>query len=448
MPRLRRLSLYLAVTAGLALTAAAPAPGQRPPMAVTVAPIVEREVPPSMRLVGTARPDRSAVVAAEVSGLIAAFEASEGQALREGDIICRIDPQIARLRLEEAQATLASLKAQLEELESGERPEELARLEALEGEAEAVLAKYAFERQRVRELYETGRSSDKELHDAEQDYQAAARRLAQARAQLELARNGPRAEVIARARHAVAAQQAQVARLERDLAKTAIRAPFDGALVAKRAEVGEWIDAGGAVCELIALDTVKVRADVPERAVPFARAGAPATVEVEALGQTRAATISRVIPQVNPTARTFPVEVDLPNPGRALLPGMFVWTYVPAGPVGPRLMVTKDALVVQGTNKTVFVVRPAADGAHLAMPTPVTTGLELAGEIEIEAPGLKPGDLVVTRGNERLFGPTPVTFVAQGPAAASRPAEAAGAAPGGAGTGGGGPAASVPRPEE
>lgn len=389
-------------------------------MQVAVSAVVEREVPPALRLVGTIRADMTAVVAAEVSGLIVGFEAEEGQFLKAGQVICRLDPTVARLRLEEAQATLAGLREHLAELESGERPEEIRRLEALVAQAEAVLAKQEFERNRVTGLFERGQSSDKEKHDVEMDYQAAAASLAQARAQLDRARNGERPEVIARARQAVAAQAATVARLQRDLDKTEIRAPFAGAVVAKRTEIGEWIGEGGAVCDLLAMDTVRIRADVPERAIVFATVDAPATVEVEAIRTTQAATITRRIPLASPAARTFPVEIDVPNADHGLLPGMFVWVYVPAGPVAPRLMASKDAVVARGTSKQVFVVRPGPAGGTMAVPLAVETGLEIAGEIELIAPELRAGDQVVTRGNERLFGPTPVVPAA--PTAATQPA--------------------------
>ncbi len=396
-------------------TAAQPGP---PAMPVQTASIVEREVPPSVKLVGTVHEDKIAVVAAEVEGLIAAFEADEGQFLRANDVICRIDPTVAELRLAEANARLASLQARLEELENGERPETIKRLEAAVEEAEAIQAKWDFEQKRIESLYNTGQSSDKELNDAQKEYIAASRRLAQANASLELARNGERPEVIAQARQDVAAQQAVVSRLARDLEKTEIRAPFTGAISDKRTEVGEWIDAGGAVCEFVALNTVRVRFDVPEQVIPFARTGAPATIEVEALSKTASHVIARVIPRGSTAARTFPVEVDVANEQHVLLPGMFVWAYVPAGPVGKRLMVPKDAVVARGLQKTIFVLRPGKpNGPMNAIPTNVATGLELEGLIEVRGDGLQVGDRVVTRANERLFGPTPVTPIDEPPTA-------------------------------
>ena len=381
---------------------------QQPPTPVAVGEVVERDIPASIKLVGTVYPEREAVVAAEVEGLVAELPISEGQLVKQGDVLCVVDQEIATFALAEARARLEGLREQLKELEAGTREERLRELEAAMREAEAVRDKWDFERKRISGLFERGQTSDKELHDAEMDFSAAQQRLTAAKAAYETAVNGPRAEEIARARYGVSAQQAVVQRLERNLKQTRTCAPFDGFVVAKRTEIGEWIDAGGAVCEMVALDTVKVRADVPEHVVSFARAESPATVFIDALGQSFEARVSRVIPRAAEEARTFPVEVDLANKDYKLLAGMFAWVHVPSGPPGKRLMVPKDAIVARGLDKQIFVVRPGPDGGQMAMPLAVTTGLEITGEIEVSAPGLQAGDKVVTRANERLYGPSPV----------------------------------------
>jgi multidrug efflux pump subunit AcrA (membrane-fusion protein) len=393
----------------LSAPACAPAAAQgRGPTPVSVCPVEQRDVPPSIRLVGNVMADRNSVVAAEVGGVIVEYAAAEGQLLARGDVICRIDPAVAKMRHEEALATLELYKAKLQELENGTRPEELERLKASMEEAEALYKNWEIEKRRVDELYEIQQANVKEKRDADTEYVAAARRYTQAKARFEEARNGPRPEVIAQARQEMAAQKAVAERLERDHRKTEIRAPFEGFVVAKRTEVGEWIDAGGPVAELVAIGTVKIRVDVPESAIPFARPGQVATVESEALGKTFSTKIARVIPMAKLSGRSFPVEIDLDNPEHALLPGMFVWARVPSGPPGRRLMVSRDAIVPRGPTKQIFVIRPGEGGASMAMPMNVTTGLEIDDLVEVDAPGVQPGDMVVCRANERLFGPSPV----------------------------------------
>lgn len=414
MSHVSRKSLYTAVLAVFSGAAAGLAQNHAPtPVGVTQ--VVQRQVPASMRLVGTVLPQRSSVVAAEVGGPIIEFDRREGDYLRRGDVICRIDPMVSRMWVDEAAARLDSLEARLAELEAGERIEELQRLEAAEAEATAMLEKWTFERDRVRSLFGREQANAKEVHDAEMERLAAERRLSQSRAELEKARNGPRPEEIARAKHDVAAQRAVLERLQHNLERTEIRAPFDGFIVSRSTEVGEWIEPGGPVCQMVDLETVKVRVDVPESAITFAQPGQAATVEIEALKSIHSAPITRVIPRATASSRTFPIDIDLPNAEHIILPGMFVWAVVPSGPSAERLMVDKDAIVARGLVKQLFVVRPAPEGGvQMAIPLDLTTGLEVGNMIEVQAEGLSAGDLVVSRANERLFGPTPVVPVPVG----------------------------------
>ena len=392
------------------------------PMPVVVAPVVERDMPATVKLVGTALANRHAVLAAEVGGRVVATPIEEGSFFHKGDVLCVLDDEVPRLRLAEAQARLASLQAALEKLENGTREETLRSLTAQRDEARAMMEKWRFERKRVTNLAKQHQSSEKEVHDTEMEFAAAQARLAAAQAALDEAIRGPRKEDIAAARASVAAQQATVDQARRDLDKTRVRAPYDAFLVSRQVEVGQWVAPGGAVAEVVEIERIKVRASVPEAAVRFARVGAPASVRIEALARSFDATITRVIPQADADARSVPVEIDLPNADHAILPGMFAWTWVPAGPRGKRLTVSPDAIVIRGVEKMVYVVRTTPGQPPMAMPLSVQTGLTQAGAVEIEARAIRPGDLVVIRGNERLFGPTPV---------APMPAEAAKSQPAG-----------------
>ncbi len=403
----------------------------RPPTEVVVAPIIERDSAAMIRLVGTVRADRRALVAAEVEGIIAEWPAEEGAALKAGDLICRIDDTVAALRLDEARGRLDALQARLSELENGVRREMLERLRAAVAEFDAIERRLRFERDRQQKLFENSQTSAKERMDAEMEHVAATQRLAQARLSLEEGENGVRSEVISQARADLEGQRAVVQRLARDVEKTRIVAPFAGFVVEKRSEVGEWLGAGDPVCELVAIDKVRVRAEAPEAVVQFARPGAPAMLVIEALGENREATITRLIPLAVESARSFPVEIDIDNADGRLLPGMFVWTHVPAGPSGKRLMAPKDALAPSGGGtQTLYVIRPGENGGHMAMPTTVRTGIEAGLHVEIISDSIRAGDLVVSRANERLMGPTAVVFTppesaSESPAPSAAPSQAA-----------------------
>lgn len=412
-----------AISTAVLIFVISPADAQGP-QSVVVGRIIEREIPASLRLVGTVFAEREALVAAEVPGPIADYPATEGQFLKKGDIIARIDSARATFLLGEAKALVAAREAYLEQLMHGERVEEVRRLHATVDEAKAMLDKWSFELERLKGLHAQNMGNDKELHDTEMEQLAAERRLTQEKAKLEIAETGARPEEVARARYELESQKAVVGRLEHDLKKTQIVAPFDGFVIRKRTEIGEWVQAGGPVCEFVGTDIVKVRVDTPEAAIGFARLGESATVDFEALQLTLSGPLVRVIPKAAPNARTFPVEIELANRDHRLLPGMFVWAHVPAGANTKKLLAPRDAIVARGLTKQVFVIRPAppappgpggapAAGAapapgEMAMPTDVATGLEVGDLIEISGAGLQAGDRLVSRANERLFGPTPV----------------------------------------
>ncbi|MBL8878417.1 MAG: efflux RND transporter periplasmic adaptor subunit [Phycisphaerales bacterium] len=378
------------------------------PSTVAVSPVVEQSLPATLRLVGTVRPERTATIASELEGMIATVAMDEGAFVQRGSVLVELDHASARLRLDEARARLAALQAELDELLNGTRREELERWRAAVDEAEAIMQKWDYERRRVEDLFQRDQSNPKEHHDASMEHQAAVRRHAQLKAQLEQAMNGARPETVARARATLAAQQSVVDRLDRELKLTIVRAPFDGFVTRKRTEIGEWIEPGGAVCEMVAVETVRVRVDVPAAAFAYCAVGGATSVEFESTAKSLASTIARVVPQADASARTFPIEIDLNNADHKILPGMFAWAHVPAGAPGKRLLVPKDAIVQRGQLKQIFVVRPGEKEQPTAFPVSVTTGMETQGLIEVQAAGLAVGEMVVCRGNEGIYMPTPV----------------------------------------
>lgn len=392
---------------------------QHGPPRVVVARAEEREVVQTVSLVGTVGPLRRSVLGAEVAGLVREMPVRQGDGVETGQVLCALSDETLGFELAEARARLEMFRSRYEELKSGTREEEKRRFEAELGEAQADLNRWEFEKQRVDQLYEASRAGTKEYRDTYSAYHAAVERLARGQANYDQAMAGPRKETIAQARHTVAAQQAAVDRISADVERTRIRAPFAGHVVRLHTEVGEWIDRGGDVLELIEMNRVLVRVDVPEFAIPYCRSGEEVPVMIDALKKRFTGRIRHIVSQADPSARTFPVEIELDNSSGELRAGMFARATLVSGPKALGVLVPRDAIVQrQGVDYVALVV--AGQEGPTAVPTPVTLGTEDADWVTITSRNVPPGSRVVVRGNEGIVFPMPVVIADSEPASEVR----------------------------
>jgi len=377
---------------------------EMPPAPVVVVEAVEREVAAKRSFVGTVEAVRHAVVESEVEGLVTEFLAEEGLRVEAGAPLAKLRPRLAEIALDAAKAELKLRQQELLEQKNGSRPEELAQARARLASAQAANELRQWRAGRAQQLFQTNVISEDELKEAQMTARLAEELLAEVKEGLRLAEAGPREERIAQAEARVEAQQAEVARLEDDLARHTIRAPFAGYIVAEHTEIGEWLGKGAPVAEIVELDEVDVVAQVVEDYIAGVTMGMPAAVTIGSVpGRNFDGAVSAIVPRADMQARTFPVKVRVKNAeGPLLKAGMFATVHLPVGGTEKAVLVPKDALVLGGPSPMVFVV---ADGK--AMPVPVETGLAIDDLIQVKG-GVLGGQKVVVRGNERLRPGQPV----------------------------------------
>ncbi len=343
-----------------------------PPTPVKVAEAREESLAPRKKVFGELRAQRRTTVAAEEGGIVRELLVNEGARVRAGAPIARLDG--TRLELElgilEANATVA--RATLVERELGQA----------RAERDLELLKRAAAQ---------GGTNPRELADAESDVAVAAALVAQAKAAV---------AVIER-------QSALVAERRRDLE---IVAPFEGVVTKRHAERGAWIASGGAVVELLDSGHLEAWFDVPQEMFAVAqrlalsasdRDGAAAlrVLEIQASTGVRVeATGLRVVPEIDAQTRTFHAIATVRDDAANLAAGLALNAFVPQGPVARWSIVPKDALVYQGVNTSVFVVRNG-----VAVPTPVRVAFPIGDEVALDPGVIAAGDAVVVEGNERLI---------------------------------------------
>jgi HlyD family secretion protein len=211
-------------------------------------------------------------------GRIEAIEVHEGDRLRAGTELARLDRRELEARLAQAIAQRDVGRAQLIELERGSRPEEVA-----QGRAGVDLTRETrldAERglDRTRRLFEGGAVSREALDRAAMAVGIARSQQRQAEEQLRLLEQGPRREKIDAQRAQVAQAQAAVDAIHAALANTVVVAPFDGTVTVRHREPGEIVPAGAAVLTLMNPDDRWVRIHIPGNRLGAVRIGMRASI--------------------------------------------------------------------------------------------------------------------------------------------------------------------------
>jgi len=218
-----------------------------------------------------------------------------------------------------------------------------------------------------------------EMPELDQELAEGRAALAQAQATLELARATlARWEELVRedaatkqeldekrAAHDVARATADAARANVERLGTLRRygtvvAPFAGVVTARNVDVGSLVSAGGGARPLFTIaqaDTVRILTSVPQSAAPAVRVGQAAEVAVQELGgEPFRGRVTRTAQALDPATRTLPVEIQVPNGDRRLLPGMYAQVSLALASDAPPLLVPANTLVIRADGPQVATV--------------------------------------------------------------------------------------------
>ncbi len=326
---------------------------EQPPVPVEVAPVVERAVDREIQAVGTVEANLYSTVSAEVEGAVARFDLREGDRVEKGQVLARLRRTDLEIALKEAQANLR--------------------------EKEALFSKAQHDHRRFETLFNEGAVSAAELDRAAASADAA-------KALKDSAEEAFR-------------------KIADEIRRTTVIAPFSGYIVKKHVELGQWVDEGGKVADLVDIDIVYVLIPINERDIGKIRMGKAATVTVDTYpGRIFKGRIAYIIPQADISSRNFPVKIRVDNSREHLLKaGMFARVSIRYGEPRRGLFIPKDAVVPRGRDQVVFVLDTSR-----VQERRVETGQGLEEMVEVMKGDLKPGQEVVVVGNEVLSDGTPV----------------------------------------
>ena len=339
---------------------------------------------------GTLAADEQVVLGTKVAGRVAVLPIDLGSRVRRGQVVAKLDPVDAQLRVEQAVAALQQARARLGLPPEGTDDHIAVEQTALVRQARAVLEEAKLTRERAEQL-----SRQQLVAHAQVDAAVSALEVAEGRYQ------DAREEV--RNRQAVLLQRRSELELARQqLADTVIVSPIDGGVSERKASVGEFLAAGAPVATLVKVHPLRLRLAVPERDAAGVKIGQPALVTVEGVPGEHRGRVMRMSPAIVEQTRSLTIEAEVPNESGVLRPGAFAKADIVIAADMRVVTVPASALVVfAGVEKVITVHKGKAVEVR------VQTGRRPGDLVEI-VDGLPAGTAVVAQpGN--LTGGQPVT---------------------------------------
>jgi RND family efflux transporter MFP subunit len=332
----------------------------------------EAEALPVLVATGYVVARHSSDVGVKVGGRIAVLRIEEGTRVRKGQVIAQIEHADIDAQLEAARRAVAEAEAQ--------------RVQAVAARGEDLRA---VERQRA--LMKDGITTTAALTGAESVLEVSDARVKSAEA-------------------AIASATARVRVTEEALENTNVRAPFDGSVIRKRAEVGETVSPfgvagqatreGGAIATIADLNELEVQTEVSENSVAKLAANMPAAVKLQAYPDvTFKGRLRQIFPSADRAKAIVEVRVSILDADVHVKPEMTASVTFqepqrqaaasPTTPVVPAILVPKRAVAAQGSQGTVWVVTGGT-----ATRRPVVLGADRIDQMEVKS-GLVPGEAVI-----------------------------------------------------
>jgi RND family efflux transporter MFP subunit len=355
---------------------------------VAVAKAQRGDLAETLTLAAEFRPFQEIDVHAKVAGFLKAIYVDVGDRARAGELLAILEvPELQ----EEARQDAATVQRSVEEVNRAR--------------ADLERAESAHELAHLGSTRLAGVLKVRPNLIAQQDLDDAAAKDRMAEAQVSTAK-----AAIASAEQQLAVSKSVANKTKALLEYTRIVAPFSGVITHRYADTGAMIQAGTSsstqampIVKLSQTDRLRLTIPIPESAVAHIRVGAPVEVRVDAVKRTFGGTVARFANKVNPDTRTMETEVDVPNPDRTLVPGMYAYVSLAVADARAVLTIPVQALD-RGEDKSTVL---AVDHGKVAR-REVRVGLEAPDRIEIVS-GLKDGDLVVIGNRSQLRPGTLVT---------------------------------------
>jgi RND family efflux transporter MFP subunit len=380
----------------------------RDTVVVTIEPVTLRPVQRSVEGVGTLHGFEEIVISTRVEGRVRRLGFEVADRVKPGDLLLEIDPTDSELAVEQAERALQVELARLGLDALPGRDVDLSKVPSvMQAQTRLEHAQSKFDR--IRSLAATRAISAEESDAARSDLRSAQAEYAH---QMLLAKAALATIRLKQTALAVAQQQLTETQLRAPTPTRQVPGADEGvtyAVTRRAVSEGTLVRPGTEVGRLVINQTLKLRVPIPERHSSEVQPGQKVDVMTGAIAQPYLGTVTRINPAVDPTTRTFEVEIQVLNPGGELKPGSFAKATIQTRFDAEAVTVPLSAVVsFAGINK-VFLF----DNGR-AKELPIRLGVESTEWVEIAAPALPRGMQVITSGQTALSSDAPVAVRASG----------------------------------
>jgi RND family efflux transporter MFP subunit len=318
--------------------------------------VVDRhEIAEYITVVGNLIGEATVDVVPRIAGRIESIPVKMGDRVTRGQVIAKMDDRDVREQVSQADANLEVNKATVRTRESDLKS------------AEVTL-------QRQKTMLAAGLSSKQNFDDADARYSSALAQLDVAKAQ-------------------ASQTQARIEELKVTLGNTNIVSPVDGFVGRRNLDAGAFAGTNSPVVSVVDISTVRLVANLVEKDFRRVQPDLRGTVEVDAFpGEQFIGKVSRVAPVFDAATRTAVMEIEVPNPGYRLKPGMYARVSLTVDRQADALTVPRNAIVDLDAKRGVFVI-----DQQIARFRPIRTGLQDGDRVQV-LEGVAEGQRVVTTG--------------------------------------------------
>ncbi len=366
---------------------------------VQVAKVQRGDIRSFLTVSGLVEPNEIVRVYAKTVGQAKELLVQEGDDVKKGDILVRMDDEQIRLQVAQAKATLDSAQASLEKVQAGARPQEISQAEAAMRQAKINLGSAEENYLRMEKLFSEGAVSEQQYDQAKGQYKIAQAQYQSANESYKLVMEGASQPDIRVVEAQVRQAQSALEIAQSQLNNSIVKAPINGKVTAVSVKTGELVSSAVPLLSILDVSELYIKAGISEKDIASIQIGQEAEILIDAFPQEKfyGEVSSRGV-MVDPTSKSMEIKIKIIEPHVEIPPGVFARADIMIENKPDALIIPSTALTRKTEGLYVYVLN---DDRNRVEKRAIVAGMIQDNQVEV-VEGLQENEVVVILGNINL----------------------------------------------